>query len=328
MRKLTSEELEQLIEEGWKAYEEQEFEQAADTASQLIEAGEESGYILLANVRQEEEDMPGAEALLREGMEKLPESWQIPQHLGTLLSAKGELDAALEVFDVADQHVTEDERDFIRMSRATVYYQQQAFDAALEALQAIEHPDLVFDALSYQMTILDEQEEYAEIIDMAEDALAELPDPESTEDVDALSRIYMHIASAWWHKEKDKETATDYIREAVELDRSNPDTLWLIREINGVRSEKARLFSLLVSGQLEDENANPVDFLATYAAIADSEEEALEMIRDFEVEAVDKDSLKVVESASDDNEDDDPKGLYMVGEFGFFSGDEEEEEEA
>jgi hypothetical protein len=50
--------------------------------------------------------------------------------------------------------------------------------------------------------------------------------------------------------------------------------------------------------------------------VAANEQEVLELIRQYEVEAVDKDSLEIVDVENDEAEDDEAKGIYAVGALG------------
>ena len=128
-------------------------------------------------------------------------------------------------------------------------------------------------------------------------------------------------AQAYWYEDAPAELVDEFLGAAIYMDRTNPDVIWLWRERNPVFSEKARLFSIMVSGRMAPaavpEGEVPPVFMTTYEVVADSLEEALDFIRAYEANLMDPEALIVNEAQESASEPGMAKGIYLVGGLGF-----------
>ncbi|MDX2284038.1 MAG: hypothetical protein NW241_07735 [Bacteroidia bacterium] len=324
MTPLSPQEQEQLVATAWELIEEGELEDALDIAMQLTQHGVGEGYSIRASISEAEDNPEEALKLVQEGLSRFPQEWRLMLHQGELLGQAGEFDQALESFDRAAAQPGADQT-WVVLNRASMLARMQQYDEALAALRSISDPEAITSAFAMELEILDHQEAYEEILRRAEEALDQLPDPDYEDDLEALGSIYYYVASAAWQLDQDPDLVEDYLRNAIEFNRTNMDLPGLLREMNPQFSDQSRLYSLLVSGELEQPGEEPIGFLTTYAVVADSPDEALEFVKAFEIEHIDRDSLQVIEYEEAENEENDPKGLYLVGELGFFNDEPETE---
>ncbi|MDX2250606.1 MAG: tetratricopeptide repeat protein [Bacteroidia bacterium] len=311
----TTEEIEKLNDQAWELIHEEKLKEAAEIGHKLKAEGIESGYRIVATTYVMEEKFDRAIAELKDGIKRIPDSWELHLQLGNFLSDNGDFDEAIRTLDQASR-LPGAEKHWINLNKAVVYTRKADFDKALNLLQKIEHAEAVNQAFELQLRILDQLGHHDLILQM-EDELEYLQTPEDEESAETLSQICTHIARAYY-MEEDNDAAKHYIRQAVEYQRTNTDAAELLREINGQFSENSRIYSFVINGLLNDpESGDEIPFFTTYGVVADSEEEALELIHDYEIEAVDKNSLEISQVDSTENTEGDPKGIYLVGGFAF-----------
>lgn len=310
-----SPEIETLTQRAWELINESSLEEARAIGAEIKNAGSEAGYRIVALTFAMEEDYPSAIAELESGIKAMPETWELHLQLGNILSDTEQYDAAIRTFDHASR-LPGAEKHWLSLNKAVVYARKMDVDRALNILQKIDHPDAINEAFELQYRLLDQLGRHDLIIEMEEE-LEYLQVPEDEKEAAVMAGICIILANAYWY-EDNEEAARHYLRQSIEYNRINPEALELMRELDAEFSDTARIFSLVVQGILhQPEIDEPFPFLTTYGLIAEDEAHALNLIREFEVDAVDKDSLEIVETETTENEDEEAIGLYMVGGFGF-----------
>ena len=313
--KISLEEIEQLSDQAWILIDEGNFEEALEIGQILIDNGAENGYRISAMVKAMDENWDEAIELLKQGIEKHPEVWQLHLQLGNFYSDTGRFPEAIKAFIKAG-NLPNAEKHWAEMNKGMVYYREQNFDAALNTFQKIQHPDAINQAFEIQLRILDQVNRYDLIIEMAEEELENLQTPDNQAEAILMASICIYVANAYF-MEDETEATLHYTRQAIEFDRTNAEAPYLMREAEPVFSDDSQIYSLIVSGQLDHEEGQTLSFTSTYAVVADSVDEALEFIRNYEIEAVNKQSLIVQEVEETDNTEDEAKGIYQVGDFHF-----------
>lgn len=315
---LSHEEVDASSQRAWSLISQQEYAEAQRIGEQLIDAQEEVGYRIMAMSHAAQEEAEQALAVIEQGVIQLPQSWQLQLLRGSLLSEAGDFPAALKAFDAASA-LPEAELHWIDINRAVVYGRTQEIDRALNLLQRIEEPEAINDAFDIQLGLLDSVGRYDLIIELAEEDLDLLQAPTSEEEAATISRILSYVASAYWYEEEDGDEIDHYVRQAIAFDRNNPDALYLLREQEPVFSDQSQIYGLLVRGRLyrqtEEDTPQPMEFVTSYEVIADSEEEALGLVRNFEIREVDPQSLQIEAVETQPNDGEEPKGIYQVGEL-------------
>ncbi|MCI4671624.1 MAG: hypothetical protein MRZ79_26015 [Bacteroidia bacterium] len=324
-------EISQMIQAAWEHMDLGEYDEAEEIATKLLHSEEEAGYPLMAGILTLKEEPEEAVNLLKEGIDKNPNSWRLKLELGNLYGQLQNIPVAMAIFDEASQ-LPGAEVHWIELNRGIAYFKGGMVDDALNTLQVIDHPEAINEAFSLQLEILDILGQHQLILAMAKEELALLSAPKDPEENQTLSNIYSRVATAYWYEEEDNADAIQYhLKRAIELDRTNQQSLWLIREMDQEYSEEAHIYELIVEGRLvllDDEEQEVVyPFHSEYVVLANSPQDALEMIKEFEIEYVDKTSLEILEATSESNDEEEPLGIYYVGDLMFVDGEEADEEE-
>ncbi len=315
---LTREEIDRLSHQAWALIGEEAYDEARQLGQQMVDADEEAGYRILAMIHAAQDESEAALQLIQRGVAHMPQSWQMRLLLGNLLSDAGDFEQAMQAFDAAKQ-LPEAELHWIQINQAVVHGRRGEIDQALNLLQQVDHHEAINEAFEIQLGLLDSVGRHDLIIELAEEDLDLLQAPETEEEAGTLSRILSHIASAYWYEDYDGDEVDHYLRQAIAFDRTNPDALYLLREQDPVFSDQSQVFSMLVKGVIfeSDEQGleRQVEFITSYEVVADDEEEALDLIRRFEITEIDPQSLQVEAIEPRPNEDEEPKGVYQVGEL-------------
>jgi tetratricopeptide (TPR) repeat protein len=315
---LTREEIDQLSHRAWVLIGEESYEDARQLGQQLIDADEEAGYRIGAMVHAAMDEPQEALRLIEQGVAQKPSSWQMRLLLGNLLSDAGDFDQAWQTFEAA-KSLPDAELHWIQINQAVVHGRRGEIDEALNLLQQVDHPEAINEAFEIQLGLLDSVGRHDLIVELAEEDLDVLQSPETEEEAATLSRILSHIASACWYEDHDGDEVEHYVRQAIAFDRTNPDALYLLREQDPIFSDHSQVFSLLVKGVIYEPDEQgleqQVQFVTSYEVIADDPEEALDLIRRFEISEIDPDSLELEAVEPRPNEEEEPKGVYQVGEL-------------
>lgn len=323
MPKLTQEEIEQLMGRALDLLAEEDDEEALSIAAQLMEAEVPEGFSLAASVNESLQQGDEAKAILISGIAKFPDHWEFYVPLAELESQSGNTEQALAYLDKAES-LPDNMPDYVNLHRAVAYSRVGEFEKALELLEQVEDMELVVPAINLQVKVLYDMGRLDLIIELANEKEELIAMAENESETFALGEIHTLIADAYFQEDEDEESATEHIYIALEFDRTQIDALDLLRRIKNMTSEKAKPFSLLVSGRFAEgilEEGEDPNFITSYVVMAESPEEALELVRDFETDDIDGESLRILEVSEEelDDEDDKLKGVVMASELGMLS---------
>lgn len=310
---------EALTQQGWELLESGEFVEAEEVADQLITLEVAGGYRLKAMCQVAYDEWEDAMASLDAGIIAFPEDWELHLMQGNFFSETEAYDQALAAFERA-LDCPDVQPSWINLNKAVIHSKMGEYEAALNICQSLEDPELKLQVLEVELRVLGEMDQADLIVNIAEDRLAELPEVEDGGTGAMLSKVLFMIAKANWEQEQPEESTLEYLWASIDYDRTNPHALWLLREIKAEYSTQAKLYKLLVKGDFvpdEEETEEATAFFTSYDVVADSVEEAFEMVREFEVEDVAQDSLEILQFEETEPEPESAKGIYEVGVFGF-----------
>lgn len=300
-----------LIEEG-------EFEQAATKAEELQALNIPDGWHLKSVALLHDGHDDESFAVLQEGIEKFPDN------LGLLLEKASSL-MQLERFEEADEILedakekTETEKGEIEMMQARSEFMQGKVDEALNRLQDIEDRTYILDAIHLQLELLEAVGRTDVILEIAESDMDSFPTPADDDEFETMAGILAKIANAHWEEKDDLDGAKELLRLAFHHFRNHPDAMWLWREMEPEFAEDAKAFAIEINGTfLDREEMGDVagrNYHTYYQVLAGSLEEALELIKDYEIDAIDKDAIKVMSVESEPAEDDEALGVYWAGDM-------------
>ena len=315
---------EALVLQAWDHLEQEDYEAAEKLATTLMGVPEEAGFRIQSMIWLSREEEQKAMEVLEKGLKTFPQEWHLWLQYGNLLSQLGHFEEALAVFDKGLE-TAPDQPAWFYLNQAIVYFRQSKVDEALSLLQTIDDPEVITEAFSLQLSMLDQVDRHDLILEMAAEELEILPVPETMEEASKLSHICYLIANAAWYEDKDKTEVLHYLRQSISFDRTNPQAIWLWREAYPEFIPNATGYQLLVQGSFasqEEEEASV--FLTTYQLVSTSLDAAMDMIKAYEIEDIDKDSLQVLEVEEMAATADQAIGIYEVGGLGLIDPEEME----
>lgn len=268
--------------------------------------------------------------VLQRGVEKAPAVWLLWQLLGNNYSNEERYDEAVQAYERALDCPHVDTLS-VHYNVATVLSRQ---DRPVEALSHLELAHV--GAADQKLVLLVASQRIALLAQIGrhEEALREgrrlITKGRVEGTLDELTApVLGEYASALWTGPRDREGALEAAWEAIQLDKNDRAAMWVLRELNTQASSEGCFYRLLLVGQWHeslDEDDEPPGFFTTYEVVADSPDEALEVARLFEPDAV-RDTLKIEESEAVEARPGEPKGVYSASGYSFFPGREREEDQ-
>jgi len=310
--------VQELVAEAEEALENDDFDLAQRLAERVIEARHSYGFELLARVHERRANIPRAIAVLQEGVAKAPNAWSLWLLLGELRSDNGDYDQALAAYDTA-LAIEGVDTDEVHVNAAIVHERAGRPEDALMRLHEVRgtNVEAAIVAARVRAEILLEMERADGAAAAAQAGLALIDDDTPDDDV---APLYAALAKAAWMK-GDTDTALHNAWEAIERNATHDTALWLIREIEGLYSDAAKYFRILVHGRWPAEyfrEGEPPDgFWRKYDVVADDEEEAMQLVARVEPEFV-RDTLRADEIEVVEETVDQPKGVYWCTQYAFY----------
>ncbi|MDA3843141.1 MAG: hypothetical protein PF588_02070 [Candidatus Kapabacteria bacterium] len=129
-----------------------------------------------------------------------------------------------------------------------------------------------------------------------------------------ISAVHFVIGSAMKELNYDKEHIKYHALQAAYFDRKNKNAMWLLRDIRNEYSEDSKYFLIEVKGTLyviKDTEEKEELFFAVYAVVADNQDEALSIIKEFERPEV-RNSLEIFTAQIAEPSTNLPKGIYKT----------------
>jgi len=320
-----SKEAENLMEKAFEHIDYFEFEEALDIGRGLIKKGFMGGYEVAAEALNGLEKRTEAIALLREGIAKDPSIWSLYDILGVYLSDEGDYRQAHEALEKAltCKNVVKNQ---VRYNDAVVFLREKEFDKALSICSGITDKKHFLMAAALRMEVYENQKKFDEII---KEAVSIIDQNDATEEnAQDMSDIHATLAQAYLSKGERKK-AEKHVEYSINIDDRCEKALDLKRELAGIKSDRNKYFFMTVKGDwflpVEEGEKNP-SFYREYDIVAENQQEALAIIREFERKEV-RDSIEIREFKDDGPCADEYKGVVWVSGYIFFDEDEAAEEE-
>lgn len=152
------------------------------------------------------------------------------------------------------------------------------------------------------------------LIDLASNAVQQLPkEPVGQGDRD-ISEIYLLLATAIWQTKKDKQAVAPLAKKAAHFERTSKGAMWLIRDLNNEYSEETRYFLLEAGGEYvapTTEGIRNLPFKTIYTVVAENEKEAFELAKDYDRPEI-TDKIELLGWKDQGPAKDLPKGVYST----------------
>lgn len=298
-----------------------DYKKAKKLSKRLIRNEIINGYYLLATVYDELDKTDKCIKTLSTGLKKYPDDWILWMRLGNYQSDKEEYDDALVSFKKAfDQN--DADKEYINLNLAILFNRWGKLDTATEIIDKVSTDRYGIRKLRVQLSILITNEDYQKVLNLLQNDNDRLSEPTEEDNTD-LSLIHYFYAFALWRTDNIPK-ANDLIKQSLFFDRLNSQTYWLIREINNDYSDDNKYFRILITGDWlgKDENNKSFGFYASYDIVAENQDKAIDLIKEYETAPILKDSIKIDEIKEIDfNPKENPSGIYKVYGFSIFDKD-------
>jgi len=299
------------MEEGFEALAGHDTKRAMRIGRELKKLRHSSNFEIMAQAYVADGQTEQAVQVLKEGVSAAPNVWRLWQLLGNCYSELERFQDCHSAYRRALECPGAD-TSTIHLNRAIALEREEKHEEAIQALSEVSGEELRLRRVAMTMELLNGLGRHSEARVLGEEA-ARVEAPEE-EDRASLASIYAGLGRAVWEESHQSEAALDWAWKAVALEKDEATALWLIREIAHKHSPSSRYMRLLVRGRWNEsitEDEEPPGFYATYEVIADSREEAMEMIRPFEPEAL-RESLFLERCDILEKAPDQTQGVYVA----------------
>jgi tetratricopeptide (TPR) repeat protein len=286
-----------------------EFKEAKELGHQLLKMRFSGAFEILAKAFHGEGELPIALRVLENGVQEAPQIWTLWLQLGNYRSESGDLVGALKAYEIA-RRCPGSEADQIDFNEAIMRLTFGNKEKGLEILQRViretDDKELRLVSLIHRLTTLIE-------LDQVTEALMELGEAylHEADNAELLTSLALKLL-----EKGDRTNALNLAKQALGLKRAG-DAARVVRLIQGEVSQYSQLFEVTLRGKIEDEDNRWLHFFKTSKVYADSEEEAVQLARDFEPPDV-RPHLALEKVSSPGDESGEPKGVDWSSVLDFF----------
>ncbi len=310
--------IESVIQEINELIEVFDYKNAKKLSKELVRKKIIDGYYLLATIYDEQDKTDKCMKTLTAGLKRYSNDWILWMRLGNYQSDNEEYDNALDSFKKSLKQNNAD-KDYININIAILFNRWGKLENATEIIDKVSNDRYSIKKLRVKLSILITNEDYQAVLDSLEND-KEIISNISDSDYQDLSLILYFYALAFW-KTDNISKAKELIKQSLIYDRFNPQTYWLIREIDNEYSNDNKYFRILLTGDWlgESEDDKKFGFYSSYEIVAESHEKAIELIKEYESAPILKDSIRIDEIKEVNiNPQEHPSGIYNVHGFSIF----------
>jgi tetratricopeptide (TPR) repeat protein len=305
--------IEELMSAGYEALESENYADAINFGEELIERRHSSGFEIAALAYQREGEIGKAIELLEEGVKQAASVWVLWKLLGDCYSYAGRLDDAEKAYQAALAR-NQPDVDLIHLNRGIAFQRQEKWADAENAFFRVKAKKLRRRALAELIRIAANSGNSALAAERATALMNQQASDEEDLDRRGSSSILSAVALGLFHG-KDFVRAKEYALLAAELNPSNSESLWIIREAHGNRARNAIGYTFILQGELDDDaDQGKHPFMRTLQIVAQDVDAALNYAREFFSETV-CESLRVEEVNEFDASEYEFEGVYFVSGY-------------
>ncbi len=323
---------EEIIERAFEAIDQDDNDQAVAIGKRMQELGNPVGFEIEALVLDDASEPAKAVEVLERGLKAIPDAWRLWELLGNIHSDEARPDDAAKAYEKA-LACTGAEPASVRYNMALNLARSDKYDAALEAIEpvdveSLEESELRLNTAAFKTSVLTQLGRFDDAIGLATRVLGRLTDEDYTEEsVPHIAELHAQLGRSQAEGKQDAEKAMKHALDAIRIDQGNELALSLVRAIRNDVSDKASLYQLTVKGTWHEPfegESEKRDFRQTFAIIADSPEQALEMAREVSPDELRK-TLTLEESEAVEALPEEPKGVCQVSPYMFYEDEDGDE---
>jgi tetratricopeptide (TPR) repeat protein len=306
--------VEKLSQKGYELIDEEEFDRALAVAEDLERLRYSAAFEIAALAHEGKGDLAAAVRALERGVERAPDVWLNWQLLGNYRSDLGVIAEAGQAYERALE-CPGVSRSSIRLNQAILANRTGDHAAALRLAGEVDDPATAVWAAALRvdsLTALGKREEAERL------GLQILSEADEDANADPLCNVALNIAQIRLDRGDPRLDVRAFAVQQLERDPDNNDLLALIRDIDGLYSETAQYYRLLIRGHLPEDHpmaGEAEGFYSNWQVLADSPDEALDFIRAIDRPAV---PLTLEEWEAAEERSRDPKGVYWRSGRAYF----------
>ena len=309
-----------LADHGYELLKEKEYEQALEVAAQLEERKYTATFEIAALAHDALGNTEEAVEVLEKGVDLVPTIWLNWHLLGNLRSDLGRYEQAHEAYKRALRcpHV---DVAMVRYNQGVLLSREKRYAEALWFLEDADAEDPVLQLMikGAKIWALWDIGRVDEAMQLADDSLTQenfdISEEETIEIGICLERMCLESGES-------REEVRESTLALIQLDPSNQNALALLRDVDGIYSERSRYLSLLLHGHCPMiEKA--AGYYRMYHVVADTVEAALLYVEEIETLAghtnTQVEEWEIVEARAEA-----PQGVYWVGAITYYGEDDDD----
>ena len=298
-----------LADKGFELLNQGEFEEALAISYELKEAKFSAAFDIGAQAQAGLGNIVEAIAILKEGLELAPQAWPNWQLLGNYFSDMGDFENAKDAFSRALQ-CKGVWKDSILLNQSILSNRISNFSEALNISSNINDDDLYLHRLEVEISAYTGLEKYEEALILANKVLSK---KEHFENNELIGRIVAKVGEIHLKQGKPKQEVKSYLFEFLSFIPNNRSLFSLIRNIDNKYSDTAHYYRALIHCKVPKTSPDYKDikgYFCRYDVIAESTNQLLEFINQFEAGVVDGGNYNIDEYEILDYNSKDPCGVY------------------
>jgi tetratricopeptide (TPR) repeat protein len=317
-------EVKRLADKGYELLRDEDYEAARDIAAQLEDLRYSAAFEIGAQAQAGLGDLDKAVEILERGVSKAPTVWLLWHLLGNYRSDLGRFDEAADAYDRALQ-CDGVHKDWVFLNQGIMFGRRGEHAKALDQLNMVKDPDLDLVVASSLLPALDGLGRSQEALSVAQQHLHKKADNER--DARALAFIaYWHCRLRLSHGEEKDEVRSEAMDAIAEFG-PDEDLLALVRDIDEQYSAASKYYRLLVHAALPQNHElrrEVQGYFIKYDVVAETPEEALGFVREFENAEFPAAELRIEEAEQLEDRPEDPKGVYHFTGRNFYEDEDDE----
>lgn len=309
-----SDSIEELMNAGFAALTEENYDDAIRIGRQLIAMHHSSGFEIAGLAYQRQGKISEALELLEEGVNKAAPVWVLWKLLGDSYSDAERFEDAENAYQTALTKNKAD-ADLIHLNRGIAFHRQEKWDDAENALFPVKSKGLRRRALAELIHIAANAGKPAVAAERALALINQRPCEGEETSSHETSSVLSAVALGLLHG-KDLVRAKEYALLAAELNPANSEALWIVRKIHGKPARNAVGFALILNGVLDEDvnDKKKPPFLRTIQVAAPDIDSALDYAREFFPENL-RQTLRVDEVNEFDASEIQLEGVHSVSGY-------------
>ncbi len=313
-----------LADKGFAYLRDGDYDEALMIAKKLEELRYTAAFDIAAQAHAGLGNLEKAVEVLERGVTEEPDCWLNWQLLGNYRSYIGDYDPAAEAYDRA-LRCPDSWQDSVRLNQAILAVKRDENEEALRFLEKVKDPKLTLRAAYTNVSALHRLGRLDEALTLADVHLDR--DRDAGDDEESLAGITASRGRIRIEQSAPSDEVRLTTMDALEEYWCSGELLARVRDIDGCYSRKSQYFRLLIHVRIPADHPSYQEvkgYFITYDVVAETPDNALKWVREFE--QIDKSlgTLCIEESDVLEERPDDPMGVYWRTGRSYYENEDDE----